>query len=72
MIVREYFTTRADGTRLYRTYSDQGYQILQVETGEKYDEAVDVENASHTYTETSDPIETFADQTSIQADELYA
>jgi len=53
MIVREFYKTRADGMKLYRTYSDSGLMIRQNETGTEYDEAVDVENAPYTYTETA-------------------
>ena len=57
MIVREYHSTRKDGVNLYRTYSNEGLYILQNETGIEYPEAVDVENAPYTYTETDEPIE---------------
>lgn len=56
MIVREYFKTRNDGVRLYRTYSDENYMIKQVETGVVYDEAIDVEGAPYTYIETEEKI----------------
>ena len=52
MLVTEYYATRKDGVKLYRTYSDQGYIISQVETGIQYGEAVDVEGAPYTYEET--------------------
>jgi len=57
MIVREYYGTRKDGVNLYRTYSDAGLYIIQNETNIEYAEAVDVENAPYTYTETDKPIE---------------
>ena len=57
MIVREYHSTRKDGVNLYRTYSNEGFYILQNEAGIEYLEAVDVENAPYTYTETDKPIE---------------
>lgn len=57
MIKREFYTTRKDGANLYRTYSDEGYRIIQIETGNIYDEAIDVENASYTYEETNEKIE---------------
>lgn len=56
-IVKELFITRADGVNLFRTYSDEGKQILQVETGVVYEEAVDIENAPYTYVEYEEPIE---------------
>lgn len=52
MIIREYYTTRADGVRLFRSYSTEGFCILQKETKEVYDEAIDVESAPYTYEET--------------------
>lgn len=57
MIVKEFYATRKDGVNLYRTYSDEGFYILQNETNIEYAEAVDVENAPYTYTETDKPIE---------------
>ena len=57
MIVTEYFNIREDGVKLYRTYSDKNYKILQVETGIQYDEAIDIENAPYTYEETDVLIE---------------
>jgi len=57
MVVRELFVTNEDGTNLYKTYSDQGFMILQVETGIAYSEAIDIEDAEYTYTETDIPIE---------------
>ena len=56
MIRREYYETRADKVVLYRTYSDTGHYIKQIETGAIYEEAVDVENANYTYEETDDII----------------
>ena len=56
MIVREFYRTRKDGINLYRTYSDEGFYILQNETGIEYDEAIDVEGAPYTYSETDKPI----------------
>lgn len=52
MIVREHYKTRTDGVELYRTYSDAGYLIRQTETGAEYDEAIDIDGAPYTYTET--------------------
>lgn len=59
MIVREYFETRSDGVRLYRTYSDINHYIRKVGTDEVYSEAVDVEDAPYTYEETDKEIEEF-------------
>lgn len=57
MVVRELFMTRNDGVNFYKHYSDAGYVLLQVETGVKYGEAIDVENAPYTYVETDELIE---------------
>ena len=56
MIKREFYETRADGVNLYRTYSDNGMYIRQDQTGNDYDEAIDIETAPYTYTETDKPI----------------
>ena len=55
-IVREFFSTRTDGVNLYRTYSDTGMMLLQNETGIEYSDAVDIESAPYTYSETENPI----------------
>ena len=61
MIIKEFYKKRSDGINLYRTYSDSKLMIRQVETGNVYAEAIDVENAAYTYEETG---------MSIDADEL--
>ena len=57
MIKTDLYRTRKDGVNLYRTYSDEGFQIRQIETGTVYAEAIDVENAGYTYEETDIQIE---------------
>lgn len=57
MIVKEFCEKRFDGVNLYRTYSDEGFYIKQVETGNIYSEAIDVESAIFTYEETDEKIE---------------
>lgn len=57
MIVKEFYRTRKDGVNLFRTYSDKEVMILQNETGIEYEEAIDVEGAPYTYSETGKPIE---------------
>lgn len=57
-IVKEFYITRNDGINLYRTYSDNNYKIKKVGTEEIYDEAIDVENATYEYEETTEPTET--------------
>lgn len=56
MIIREFYTTREDGVNLYRTYSDANMRILQNETQIEYDDAIDVDGAPYTYSETNKPI----------------
>lgn len=56
MIIKEYYDTRKDGVKLYKTYSDEDFYIKQVETGIVYDEAIDIENAPFTYEETNELI----------------
>ena len=57
MIVTEEYMTLKSGKKLYRTCSDLKVKIMQHPTGIIYDEAVDVEGAPYTYTETNIPIE---------------
>lgn len=57
MINKEEYKTRSDGVKLFRTYSDDGKKIVQNETGIVYAEAVDVENAPYTYSESAESIE---------------
>ena len=57
MIVREYFMTRKDGVKLFKTYSDQNKYIRKVGTEEEYDIAIDIENAPYFYEETEKEIE---------------
>jgi hypothetical protein len=62
MIIKEEFKTRADGVKLFRTYSDEGKQIIQNETGIIYSEAIDVEDAPYTYSESDEFVELSAEQ----------
>ena len=58
MIKREFYKERNDGVKLYKTYSDENYRIQKVGTDEIYDKAIDVENTSFEYEETTEKIET--------------
>ena len=62
MIKKEYYETRFDGVKLYRTYSDTDHYIRQVESGNIYSEAIDVEGAPYTYEETEELIENLTDK----------
>lgn len=55
MIITEFYTTRTDGVKLYRTYSDAGFKIER--DGVQYDEAIDPENTGRVYTETNERVE---------------
>jgi hypothetical protein len=68
MIVTEFFKDRLDGVKLFRTYSDKGLKIRQIETQTEYDEAVDVENSGYTYEE----IDTHVESTATEADYINA
>lgn len=57
-IIKEFYRTREDGVNLYKTYSDKGYMIKKVGTDEIYEEAIDVEDTSYKYEETTEPVET--------------
>lgn len=57
MIKREYYKTRQDGVKLYKTYSTENYYIIQYPTGIEYDIAIDVETSPYIYTESNKKIE---------------
>lgn len=57
MIIREFYMTRKDGVNLYKTYSNMNVYIKKQGTDEKYDEAIDVENADCIYEETEEIID---------------
>lgn len=56
MIIREFFKTRLDKVKLFRTSSDSDKTIIRND-GVEYDEAIDVEDAPYTYTESDHEIE---------------
>lgn len=55
MIVKDLYDTREDGTKLFRTYSNEGKYIRKVGTDEMYSEAIDVKE--YEYEETEELIE---------------
>lgn len=57
MKIREFYKTRSDGVNLYRTYSDKGVMLRQVETDILYSEPIDIEEAPFTYEETDELVE---------------
>lgn len=60
MIIKELYMERADGVKLFRTYSDKQMKIKKVGTEEIYDEAIDVMDFQ--YEETELPIEPINDE----------
>ena len=56
MIVKEYYGSRKDKVKLYKTYSDNNKIIHKIGTDEEYNIAVDVENAPFEYEETDKDI----------------
>ena len=76
MKMKELLRTRKDGVNLYRTYSDQGFMLRQIETDILYGEAIDVEDAPYTYEETDILIESkneaHAPASTLAPDEISA
>ena len=56
MVIKVFYKTREDGTKLFKTESDRGLMIRKVGTNEVYAVAVDVESASYRYEETNIPV----------------
>lgn len=52
-VITEDYKVRDDGVKLVRTYSDAGKKLIRND-GVVYDEAVDVQNSGHTYTESDE------------------
>lgn len=65
MVKTEYFMTRTDGVKLFRTYSDNNKKLIRND-GVVYDEAVDVEGIGYTYTESDEDVEVIEDIEGIQ------
>ena len=73
-----FYRTRSDGVKLFRfaipntktgaKWDSPQFKIRQYQTGILYDEAIDVENAPYTYTETDIPVESDIDPTPIDED----
>ena len=62
MIQKEYYATRKDGVRLFKTYSDSNKYIRKVGTDEVYSEAIDIEGVDYEYEETDTDIEKMEEQ----------
>ena len=61
-MIQQEFYKRTDGVNLVRTYSDEGYMIRQIDTGELYEEAIDVEDTTHKYEEIDITIEDYGNE----------
>lgn len=72
MIIKEFFKTRNDGINLYKSYSDLGFMLRQIETDTLYEAPIDVEDAPYTYEETDILIEKDSSNTSLAPDEISA
>lgn len=69
MIITENLTI--GGKDFTKKYSDKNVYIRQDQTGIEYTEAIDVENAPYTYTETDKPIEGEPQDETEQKAEAY-
>lgn len=56
MIITEFYRTRNDGVRLFKTFSNKNKYIRKVGTNKEYEEAIDVENSGFEYEETDKEI----------------
>lgn len=65
MVIKEEYMTRADGVKLFRHYSDENRKLIQNETGIVYSEAIDVEGAPYTYSESEEFIEEVPEEVEI-------
>lgn len=57
MLKKEFYKTRKDKIKLFKTYSLDGFLIRKKGTDEVYDEAIDVEDSKNEYEETDVLIE---------------
>ena len=77
-IIGAYYTTRSYGVKLFRfavpntktgeKWDKPQFKIRQDQTDTLYDEAIDVENALYTYTETDIPAESDIEPSPIDED----
>ena len=67
MIIEEFLN---DNT-LVKHYSDEGYILLQNETGNKYQETIDVVPCPYTYSETDEKIEGYEEDLVAQKARAY-
>lgn len=70
MIITEFLGTREDGVNLYMRYSDKGVMLLQKETGDMYEDPVDVEDSPYTYEETDILVGSENEEPTLAPDEI--
>lgn len=70
MIVKEYFMTRNDGVKLYKSYSDNNKIIHKIGTQEEYSDAIDVEDAPYVYEETDKEISKYPERGDLNGKNL--
>lgn len=58
-----------NGITFIKRYSEEGFYILQNETGVKYGEAIDIITAPYTYTETDELIPVEQEEEQIETEE---
>ena len=63
MIIKEYYRTREDGIKLYRSYSSLSVKIcLKDHPSKIYDDAIDPKTSKNEYEETDSPIITHIEE----------
>lgn len=65
-----FFKKRFDGVNLFKTYSTDGYKIMNAITKTVHNEAIDVENSGNEYIETDELIEVAEEETSVDAETI--
>ena len=70
MIIKEFFSTREDGVKLCRLYSDRGVCIKKIGTSEIYDAVIDIENAPFKYTETYIKVKSIEESSTLEETEI--
>lgn len=70
MIEKTFFKKRFDGVNLFKTYSTDGYKIMNAITKTVHNEAIDVENSGNEYIETDELIEVAEEETSVDAETI--
>lgn len=63
-IITEFYGTRKDNVKLYRTYSNSGRTVVR-DDGTIFDEAIDIENRGYIYVE-GEPISEFEQELSAE------